>query len=380
MIRRIMVSKGSNLVYSQFKTVEGLGVLREALKANGFVEIEIEGGDWMPRALRTTTDNKLRFSKATEESLRKGPDAGEKRFMFLTGEGLREKRNLLLNIFNGAFDKVPEEMRKVLEESGYTERKNKYGEICWVFGITGAGAEGISLKCCRAVHIMEPYWNKVRLDQVKGRAIRICSHQDLPFNQRDVEIYTYYTIFSAEQKNKNKIDVTIRQTDEDETSDEKVYNVGLKKDKINQELLDMMKETAMDCGLNAGDNGAVTCFEVDGRPDQYIFDPNLQIDKILTSIEIKEVKTAKAEMAAPETAIAKQLGAPATVSSKAQIEQVQVIKYKGVEYLLRPKKGSGGLTFEMFVTTDDRFTKPLGEISINPGTGTFKGSKPEMKA
>jgi hypothetical protein len=28
---------------------------------------------------------------------------------------------------------------------------------------------------------------------------------------------------------------------------------------------------------------------------------------------------------------------------------------------------------------DDKLTKPLGEISINPGTGTFKGSKPIMK-
>jgi hypothetical protein len=378
MIRRIMVSKGSNLVYSQFKTVEGLGVLREALKANGFVEIEIEGGDFIPKSLKTGSDNKLKFSKATEVSLRKGPDAGEKRFMFLTGEGLREKRNLLLNIFNGAFDKVPEGMRKILEESGYGERKNKYGEICWVFGITGAGAEGISLKCCRAVHIMEPYWNKVRSDQVKGRAIRICSHQDLPFNQRDVEIYTYYSVFSAEQKNLNKIDITIRQTDEDETSDEKVYNVGLKKDKINQELLDLLKETSMDCGLNAADNGAVSCFVVDGKPDQYLFDPNLQVDKILTSIEIKEVKTVRADMTNPEEAIAKQLGAPA--SSKVEVEQIQVIKYKSIEYLLRTKKGSGGLTFEMFATTDDRFTRPLGEISINPGTGTFKGSKPEMKA
>jgi hypothetical protein len=377
MIRRIQVSKGSNLVYSQFKTVEGLGVLREALKANGFVEIEIEGGEWMPRALRTTTDNKLTFSAATIESLRKGPDAGEKRFMFLTGEGLREKRNLLLNIFNGAFDKIPEEMRKVLEESGYGDRKNKYGEICWVFGITGAGAEGISLKCCRSVHIMEPYWNKVRSDQVKGRAIRICSHQDLPFKDREVEIYTYYTVFSAEQKNMNKIDVTIRQTDEDETSDEKVYNVGVKKDKINQELLDLMKETAMDCGLNAADNDGVQCFVVDGKPDQYLFDPNLQVDKILTSIEIKEMKEEKRDLAAPEAMLAKELGQKA--APKAQVEQIQVIKWKGVEYLLGPKKGSGGLIFELYGMADDKLTKPLGELTINPGTGTFKGSKPVMK-
>jgi len=377
MIRRINVSKGSNLVYSQFKTVEGLGVLREGLKANGFVEIEIEGGDFVPRALRTGGENKLQFSKATIESLRKGPDSGEKRFMFLTGEGLREKRSLLLNIFNGAFDKMPMDMRKVLEESGYGERKNKYGEICWVFGITGAGAEGISLKCCRSVHIMEPYWNKVRSDQVKGRAIRICSHQDLPFKEREVEIYTYYTVFSADQKNMNKIDVTIRQTDEDETSDEKVYNVGLKKDKINQELLDLMKETAMDCGLNAADNDGVQCFVVDGKPDQYLFDPNLQVDKILTSIEIKEVKEAKRDLVAPEGAIAKELGSRA--APKAQVEQITVMKWKGTEYLLGPKKGSGGLVFELFEMVDDKLTKPLGEISINPGTGTFKGSKPIMK-
>jgi hypothetical protein len=378
MIRRIQVSKGSNLVYSQFKTVEGLGVLRLALKANGFVEIEIEGGEWMPRALRTTTDNKLRFSKATIESLKKGPKSGEKRFMFLTGEGLREKRNLLLNIFNGAFDKIPEEMRKVLEESGYGDQKNKYGEICWVFGITGAGAEGISLKCCRSVHIMEPYWNKVRLDQVKGRAIRICSHQDLPFNQRDVEIYTYYTIFSADQKNNNKIDITIRQTDKDETSDEKVYNVGVKKDKINQELLDLMKETAMDCGLNAADNDGVSCFVVDGKPDQYIFDPDLSVDKILTSIQFKEVKEEKKDVSEPMAAILKELGAPAA-PKKADTEQIPVLKWKGVEYLLRTKPNSGGLVFNIFSRDDLQFRKILGELPINPGTGTLDGSTPTFR-
>jgi hypothetical protein len=381
MIRRIQISKGSNLVYSQFKTVEGLGVLRLALQANGFVEIEIEGGEWMPRALRATSDNSLRFSKATIESLRKGPDAKEKRFMFLTGEGLREKRNLLLNIFNGAFDKIPEEMRRVLEEGGYTERKNKYGEICWVFGITGAGAEGISLKCCRSVHIMEPYWNKVRLDQVKGRAIRICSHQDLPFKDREVDIYTYYTVFSAEQKNQNKIDVTIRQADEDETSDEKVYNVGVKKDRINQELLDIMKETAMDCGLNAADNEAISCFVVDGRPDQYIFDPNLEVDKILTSIEFKEVKQAKVEEAEPAAAIMEQLGAPAAAPARRGPPRAKamVIEWDGVEYMLVTKPNSGGLTFQMFSRVDDSLKNPLGEISINPATGTFKGSAPTFK-
>jgi hypothetical protein len=363
MLRRILLSKGSNLVYSQFKTVEGLGVLGVALKANGFTEIRIDGGDAAPY-----------FSEETEASLRKGPSSGEKRFISFTGEGSRDRRNLILNVFNGNFDKLPATMRTVLEESGFTVRKNMYGELCWVIGITGAGAEGISLKCCRSVHIMEPYWNNVRLDQVKGRAIRICSHQDLPFKDRDVEIYTYYTVFSTDQKNHNKIDMTIRTTDENETSDEKVFNVGIKKDKVNQGLLQIMKEAAVDCGLNSADNEDVSCFMVEGRPDQYLFDPDLEVDKILTNIELKRVETVKEAVAAPEASILKEVGAKAR--PKADIIQVKVIKFRGVEYYIIDKPGSGGMMKYLYTMSDTDFKFPLGEIAINPADGTLKGSKP----
>lgn len=367
MLRRILSSKGSNLVYSQFKTVEGLGVLGIALKANGFVEIKIEGGDAAPY-----------FSEETEASLRKGPTSGEKRFISFTGEGSRDRRNLILNVFNGNFDKLPADMRKVLEESGYTVRKNRYGELCWVIGITGAGAEGISLKCCRSVHIMEPYWNNVRLDQVKGRAIRICSHQDLPFKDRDVEIYTYYTVFSTDQKNHNKIDMTIRTTDNNETSDEKVFNVSIKKDKVNQGLLQLMKEAAVDCGLNSADNEDVSCFVVEGRPDQYLFDPDLEVDKILTNIELKRVERVREDVKDPDASIMKEVGAKA--KPKADIIQVKVIKFRGVDYYIIDKPGSGGMVKAMYVMTDTEFKKSVGEIPINPADGTLKGSKPTFYA
>jgi hypothetical protein len=363
MLRRILSSKGSNLVYSQFKTVEGLGVLGITLKANGFVEIRIDGGDAAPY-----------FSEETEESLRKGPSSGQKRFISFTGEGSRERRNLILNVFNGNFDKLPTSMRTVLEESGFTERKNMYGELCWVIGITGAGAEGISLKCCRSVHIMEPYWNNVRLDQVKGRAIRICSHQDLPFKERDVEIYTYYTVFSTDQKNRDKIDMTIRTTDENETSDEKVFNVSIKKDKVNQGLLELMKETAVDCGLNVSDNGLISCLAIEGRPDQYLFDPDLEVDKILTNIELKRVERVKEDIKAPEASIMKEVSAKA--KPKVDIIQSLVIRIRGVEYYTIDKPGSGGMIKSLFAMSDKDFKTPLGEIPINPADGTLKGSKP----
>ena len=61
--------------------------------------------------------------------------------------------------------------------------------------ISGAGAEGISLTCVRQVHILEPYWNYVRIDQVFGRAIRMNSHSELPPDDRTVEQYLYISSF-----------------------------------------------------------------------------------------------------------------------------------------------------------------------------------------
>ena len=370
MIRHINSSKGSNLVYSQFKTVEGLGVLGIALKANGYVEIEI------------SDSANPTFSDKTEASFRKGPAAKEKRFITFTGEGSKEHRALVLNLFNGNLSKLPMNMRTVLEESGYNERFNQYGEICWVIGITGAGAEGISLKCCRSVHIMEPYWNNVRLDQVKGRAIRICSHKDLPFSEREVEIYTYYTVFSEEQKRGDKIDVTIRDADKDRTtgrimtSDENVYYVGLRKDKINHELLTIMKESAVDCNLNAADNDGVQCMNLYGKPDQYIFDPNLEVDTIITSIDFKEDDQKEVEVDKVMEKVAKELGTSIRTSSK--VVSVPVCTFQGKKYLLQPKKGAGGLAFHMYRDEDTDFRNVVGEVGVNPATGTFIGAVPKI--
>jgi hypothetical protein len=356
MLENIEKSKGSNLVYSQFKTVEGLGVLGVALKANGYDEIKIVGTEQNPK-----------FSDDTIASFRDGlgdvDRPKRKRFISFTGEGSKEQRALVLNIFNGNFDKLPAEMRVVLEP--FKEKKNTTGDICWVIGITGAGAEGISLKCCRSVHIMEPYWNNVRLDQVKGRAIRICSHKDLPFKDREVEIYTYYTVFSEEQKRSDKIDQTIRGTDNNETSDEKVFYVSIKKDKINQEILKLMKESAVDCELNAGENDGIQCFRIEGQATQYLFDPNLEVDKIVTSIELKEVRGDL------QSRVSRALDVSAPVAPV--VDRIKVIRIRGTEYLLKPAEGTT-TEFLLYGRNDTTFVgKKFGTLSSDPSTGRYTG-------
>ena len=360
MVRNILQSKGSNLVYSQFKTVEGLGVLGLSLKANGFTEIIVQGSDADPT-----------FSPETVESLSKGPAAGEKRFITFTGEGSKERRGLILNIFNGNFDKLPEKIQLVLAK--YKEVKNTYGAICWVIGITGAGAEGISLKCCRAVHIMESYWNNVRLDQVKGRAIRICSHTDLPYAERDVDIYTYCAVFSDVQK-RSKMDITLKVSDNNETSDERVYNVSIKKDKINQAILDVMKEAAVDCGLNSADIKNVQCLNINGHPDQYLFDPDLEVDKRITGIQFKQmiegqktfVPAVPAVPAVPGSeAVGKILSQPSIKPPKVQKMKVEMMRYDGVQYIILPYP-KDAQRFKMYSPFDTSFSKQLGDGELDP--------------
>ena len=201
MLSKINELGGSSLVYSQFLEMEGIGIFGICMEANGFVPIEIVPG----------ADGKLKFSERSAASLLKGPKAKEMRYIEFTGTGSKEQRGAAVNVFNARLDKLPPAMEKVLKDGGWTN--NFDGGLCRVFCITSAGAEGLSLKCVRGVHIMEPYWNTVRTQQVKGRAVRICSHMDLPVDQQNVEIYTYCTIIPEEAILAQAVDKTLERSD-----------------------------------------------------------------------------------------------------------------------------------------------------------------------
>jgi ribA/ribD-fused uncharacterized protein len=201
MLTKINQLPGSSLVYSQFLEMEGIGIFGICMEANGYVPIEIiDGGD-----------GKLKFSDRTAASLLKGPKAGEKRYIEFTGTGSKEQRGTAVNVFNARLDKVSPAIQKVLQDGGWKD--NLDGGLCRVFCITSAGAEGLSLKCVRGVHIMEPYWNTVRTQQVKGRAVRICSHMELPPDQQNVEIYTYCTTIPEEAMLAQAVDKTLERSD-----------------------------------------------------------------------------------------------------------------------------------------------------------------------
>jgi hypothetical protein len=319
-LTRMNKSEGPCLVYSTFEALEGLGVLSAALQANGYEEIKFTG-KWFGKEPDLTEESKA--------SLRKGPD-GTKRFIAFTGKVDRRQRRAVLAMFNNQWRDVPEGLLAFLrDECGFNtdpksnDEKYLHGEVLKAISITGAGAEGISLRNVRQVHIMEPFWNLVRLEQVKGRAIRICSHMDLPVPERKVAIYTYVSRYSDEAiRNRDTPGIGIPQpiqkadgklNDKKEqlvlTSDESIQSIAVRKEAISKQILQLMKEVAVDCKFNVADNEPYKCLVVEEGANPYMFDPELSRDEITTGTETVAVKT-KGEPVKVEIMQARQLKVP----------------------------------------------------------------------
>ena len=109
------------------------------------------------------------------------------------------------------------------------------GQNIKVVLISQAGSEGLDFKAIRQVHIMEPWYNVNRLEQIIGRGVRNFSHKDLPFAKRNVQIFLYGTIL---------------ENAEEEAADLYVYRISeLKAVKIGK-VTRLLKQTAVDCIIN----------------------------------------------------------------------------------------------------------------------------------
>lgn len=120
----------------------------------------------------------------------------------------------------------------------YNRIDNLYGEKLKIILGSPSIKEGVSLKAVRYVHVLEPYWNKSRLEQVVGRASRFCSHINLPKEERDVKVYVYVAMHP----------------DEPITVDQYIKKLSETKNKIIKQFEDAIKEAAIDCRLNINAN------------------------------------------------------------------------------------------------------------------------------
>jgi hypothetical protein len=257
---------GCHLVYSNFRKLEGIGLLRLILLYHGYRELKVvrneRGTSLSLKLIGMYSDDQYTENKV---------------FALYTGTESPEEKEIIRNIYNNNLKAIPntiqEELKKMFPEN--IENGNLYGEIIQTIMITASGAEGIDLKNTRFVHIMEPYWHHVRVNQVIGRARRICSHSSLPENLQTVQVFMYITEFGTLLDSDDYVD--LKNSDNSLTTDQSLYKLMERKQELSTLFLDTLKEASVDCLVN-----------YDNKSKCISYPHSSHVNKLITQLDYKQ--------------------------------------------------------------------------------------------
>ncbi len=303
------INKTQGLVfcYSQFRGTEGIAVFTKVLDANGysrlFVEVKKNGKPKYIFDSKIVPGKRVRYNSGNDLWLTGLVKSVQNKEVYLEGVkrvfDIEELYPCLYALWTG--DETTEQRNEI--QKYYKDDSNMFGQKCLILLASASGSEGISLYFVRQVHIMEPYWNNVRVNQVIGRARRIKSHIKLPEGQRNVKVFQYKIKFSKSQINgtwvkeipekdlitfydklvqikkenklksdkedkdkKEDLDIgtinenfkvmgkqisnEIENKDDGLTSDEVLFEISNKKERILNNFLKVIQEAAIDCNFN----------------------------------------------------------------------------------------------------------------------------------
>ena len=208
----ILNSDGIVLIYSQF----------------------IDGGA-VPMALALESLGFTRFGTKTSNLFKTPPHKSIDAKTFLTKDEMENPADFTPATYTMITGEKALSPDKVFDLKNLTDEDNKNGEKIKIVIISMTGSEGIDFKNLRQVHILEPWYNLSLIEQIIGRAVRTCSHKQLPFKDRNVEIFLYGTIMTDT---------------EEEAADLYIYRLAeLKAVQIGR-VSRILKESSVDCILN----------------------------------------------------------------------------------------------------------------------------------
>jgi hypothetical protein len=179
-MKKIKSCQGTVFVYSSFKEFGGLKSFIKVLEYHKYKDFNDHG-------------------------------KGKLRYAVWSGDETAEKKELIKDFFN--------------------KKENEDGSMLKVLLGSPAIKEGVSLLRVKQVHILEPYWNMSRLEQIIGRAIRFCSHKDVPLQEREVKVYIY-------------IATGLKSTEL--TVDKHIMSLCFKKKELTDQFETVMREMAVD--------------------------------------------------------------------------------------------------------------------------------------
>jgi superfamily II DNA or RNA helicase len=222
-IFNIFKSKGPTVVYSNYVFVEGFQIFKIFLKYFDFSELNYNSQIDTYNTKNNTENNTTKY--------------------------------IYCEYHGGINHNIRSKIRKI-----FNLKDNIYGDIIKIIMISPAGTEGISLHNVRQVHIMEPYWNEVRIKQIIGRAIRQCSHKDLPSHERHVDVFRY---------------LCIKKNIKEQSADEYIYELAIHKQNLLESFLDVIRQVSIDCELFKNHNMMHKKYECFKFNDNATFDDQI---------------------------------------------------------------------------------------------------------
>lgn len=129
-------------------------------------------------------------------------------------------------------------MRFAVLDTGIDEKKRLFNGVDNIDGskirlVIGSPmvSEGHSLMHVRSIHVMAPWWNHTRIEQVVGRGVRALSHAQLPPEERTVDIFLYNPKLQGGEK----------------TFYGHMYEVAERKDLAMRRVIRLLKTESIDC-------------------------------------------------------------------------------------------------------------------------------------
>jgi len=96
-------------------------------------------------------------------------------------------------------------------------------------------SEGVDFKYVRQIHVLDPWFNMSRLEQILGRGMRTCSHDILPFEQQNCTVYMHVCRYPNSSQ---------------EALDEYIYRIFVEEKGASiARVKRVIMESAMDCEL-----------------------------------------------------------------------------------------------------------------------------------
>ena len=181
--QRILRSTGVVMVYSEYIN-GGVVPFALALEELGFERHVPVNSRFTNTLFNPQSQNFAKISKRDATTMRSRSDP-----LFQSSSASFKQAKYALITGNSAFSP-----NNAADINLIISPENKLGELVKVVLITRAASEGVDFKFLRQIHILEPWYNMNRIEQIIGRGVRNSSHCMLPWEERNVEIYLHGTL------------------------------------------------------------------------------------------------------------------------------------------------------------------------------------------